>query len=429
MTTFPASAPIAAAHLPLNGNTLTDITDATATLPVAADDDPETAPLAPVNLHTVGYEKAEQHRGNANALENLLNRVLRGYLVDERNDDTRRQQQQQKADAQLLNLEKQAETARTEIRKINGTQLPALRDGIEQLDEEILGIRTDEAAGLRNPNHRDRLQLKLNGLLLAGITLFVGFFYVSAFYSAFYRDLAGELRAAGSEGQAGVLAAIFAKAAFTGFDFHWFAPLLLFAFGGFLHVLAENKTTLGRLMLIGLFGVILGTDGLIAYFVEDKNHEMKGLMGLANAAEHAWWASPVFWLVMAMGFVAALVWSGLLHAWMHEVGKKDVSRITALEIQHRQEKQWTLKGQINTLNASLADLEGQIARIELDIKALQASREQVVFSPSELEKYVTDFYDGWLTYVNNRMNNDAVLRDSCDGVLRAFYAQHLVREQ
>ena len=427
MTTFPASAPLAA-HLPLNGSVLTELPNAIATLPATTDDDPETAPLAPVNLHAVGYEKAEQHRGNANALENLFNRVLRGYLVDERNDDGRRQQQQQKADAHLLGLEKQAETARTEMRKINGTQLPALRDVVGQLDEEILQIRTDEAAGLRNPNHRDRLQLRLYGLLLAGITLFVGFFYVSAFYSAFYRDLAGELRAAGSEGQASVLAAIFAKAAFTSFDFHWFAPLLLFSFGGFLHVLAEKKTTLGRLMLIGLFGVILGTDGLIAYFVEAKNHEMKVLMGLTNATEHAWWASPVFWLVMAMGFVAALVWSGLLHAWMHEVGKKDVSRITALEIGHRQEKQWILKGQINALNTSLADLEGQIARIELDVKALQASREQVVFSPSELEKYVTDFYDGWLTYVNNRMNNDAHLRDTCDGVLRAFYAQHLARE-
>jgi len=110
---------------------------------------------------------------------------------------------------------------------------------------------------------------------------------------------------------------------------------------------------------------------------------------------------------------------------MHEIGKKDVSRITALDIRYRQEKQWTLKGQINALNASLADLEGQISRIELEIKALTASRQSVVFSPSELEKYVTDFYDGWLTYVNNRMGNDALLRDSCNAVVKAFYAQHL----
>ena len=167
------------------------------------------------------------------------------------------------------------------------------------------------------------------------------------------------------------------------------------------------------------------TDGLIAYFIEAKNHEVKVLMGLANAGEHIWWTSPVFWLVIAMGFVAALVWSGLLHAWMHEVGKKDVSRITALDIHHRQEKQWTLKGQINSLTAKLADLEGQISHIELEIKAVVARRQSVVFSPSELEKYVTDFYDGWLTYINNRMGNDTQLRDTCNTILKAFYAQHL----
>lgn len=390
--------------------------------PTPTDDD---APLALVDLHAIGYEKAERHRGNAHALENLLNRVLRGYLVDERNDDDRRQQQRQRVNTQLLDLEKQAETARTQIRTINETELPALRDAIEQLDGEILQIRTDEAAGRRDPNHRDRMQLRFYGGLVLLLTLFVYLFYVSAFYSAFYRDVAGEMKVAGPDGQAGILAAIFAKTAFTTFDFHWFGPLLLFAFGGFLHVVVEKKTTAGRIMLGGLIAVIAATDGLIAYFVESKNHDIKVLIGLADAKDNAWWSSPVFWLVIAMGFVAALVWSGLLHAWMHEVGKKDVAQITALEIKHRQDKQWTLKGQINALNVSLTELEGQIARIELEIKALEASLQTVVFSPSELEKYVTDFYDGWLTYVNNRMGTDVPLREACHAVIRDFYARHL----
>ena len=425
MTTFTNLFSSTADNASVHSNTgkeLIERTTPTALLP--ADD----VLLAPVNLYAVGYQKAEQHRGNAHALDNLLNRVLRGYLVDERNDDDRRQQQEQRVSNQLLELEKQAETARTEIRKINGTQLPALRDAIEQLDDEMLQIRRDEAAGLRDPNHLDQFKLRLYGGLVGLLTLFVFLFYVSAFYSAFYRDLAGELQTAGPDKQTGVLSAIFAKTAFSVLDFHWCGPLLLFAFGGLLHVLVDNKTPSGRLMLAAMLGVIAGTDGLIAYFVESKNHEVKVLMGLAEAGDHAWWASPVFWLVIAMGFVAALVWSALLHTWMQEISKKDVGRITALEIQHRQEKQWTLKGHINALTTSLADLEGQLVRIELDIKALQARRQSVVFSPSELEKYVTDFYDGWLTYVNNRMGNDAPLREACAAIIKVFYARHLASD-
>ena len=383
------------------------------------------APLAPVDLHAIGYEKAEQHRGNANALENLLNRVLRGYLVEERNDDGQRQKHQQRIDDQVLNLEKQAEEARTGISKINGTELPALRDAVARLDEEIHQIRTDEAAGLRNPNHLDRLQLRLYGSMVVLATLFVYLFYVSAFYSAFFRDLAGELTTAGPEKQAGVLAAIFARVAFGTLDFHWVGPLLLFMFGVVLHILYGHKTRMGRLGLGVVLLLVFFTDGLIAWFVEAKNFELKLMMGLVNEGDHHFYASPVFWMVIMMGFVAAMAWSVILHTYMVEYGKKDVSHLTALDVQHRRDKQATLKGQMNDLTGSLAELEGQITRIDLDIKALLATRQLVVFSPAELEKYVTDFYDGWLTYVNNRMGNDGPLREACDTVIRGFYARHL----
>lgn len=384
------------------------------------------APLPPVDLNAVGYEKAERHRGNALALENLLNRVLRGYLVSERADDEGRKRHEQRTGEQILALEKQATDARTRIRQITESELPALQEKVDDLSEEILQIRKDEAAGLRDPNHLDRTKLRLYGGLAALVTLFVYLFYVSSFYAGFYRDIATELRAAGPDGQSAVLSAIFSRQAFLCFDFHWVGPLLLFAFGAMLHVLGEVP---GRWTKAGfglLLAVVLGTDGLIAYFVENKQHEMKIMMGMANLTDaHGWWSSPVFWLVLAMGFVAALVWSGLLHAWMKEVSKKDVNRLTALDIRHRLDKQQALREQMAALKAQLVELDGQITRFGLDIKALEARRQAVVFSPSELEKYVTDFYDGWLAYVNNRLGNDAALRADCDAVMRTFRVRHL----
>lgn len=388
--------------------------------------DPETEPLPPVNLNAVGYEKAERHRGNALALDNLLNRVLRGYLVEERNDDDRRQRHEQRTDEQILDLEKKAADARMRIRQINESEMPAVQDQLAELDDEILQIRKDEAAGLRDPNHLDRMKLRLFGLATLLGTLFVYLFYVSSFYSGFLRDVATEMQAAGPDGQSAVLSAIFSKQAFVTLHFHWAGPLLLFVFGIGLHVLWDIPGWLGKVGFGALLLVVLGTDALIAYFVEHKIHDMKIMMGKANETDpHDWWTSPEFWLVMVLGFVAALAWSLLLHAWMQEIGKKDVSRLTALEIRHREDKKIPLKTRITDLKNQLLELEGDMARLELDIKALRESRQAVVFSPSELEKYVTDFYDGWLTYVNNRMGNDAALRAECDAVMRAFRAQHL----
>lgn len=426
MTTFPTSTPVSSTSL-INGNSFMEDGNALVS-PVTPEED--TSPLLPVNLNATGYEKAEQHRGNALALENLLNRVLRGYLVEERADDDHRKRHEQRTHEQMLALEKQAADARTRIRQINESELPAVQDQLAELDGEILQIRKDEAAGLRDPNHLDRVKLWLYGGITLLATGAVYLFYVSSFYSAFYRDLASELIAAGPEGQTGVLAAIFAAKAYQTFDFHWVGPVFLFAFGMFLHVLLEMPGRWAKAGLVVLILGMLGLDGLLAFFVENKQYSVKLMMGMAKETDaHSAWAEPIFWVVIVLGFGTALVWSGLLHAWMNEVSKKDVRRITALDIAHRRDRQIPLKARITDLKTQLLELEGQIARLELDIKALLESQQAVVFSPSELEKYVTDFYDGWLTYVNNRMSNEASLRDACDAVLKAFYAQHLSSEQ
>jgi hypothetical protein len=382
------------------------------------------APMQYARLFEYGYDKSDIHRGNPKALWNLLVQLKRGNPIDPKANEDHWQQQRQAIDEQIVALQKKAEQARADMSAINGTDIPKLEQQIQQLEEEILQIRKDEANGLRNPDHLDQFRLRFFWGLFSLLTVFVFLFYVSAFYSAFYRDLAAEMQAAGQQGATSVLSAIFARKAFFTLDFHWVGPFLLFAFGGFLHILSERKDRLGKVMLGSLLVVVLITDMLLAYFIEDKNFTLKVMMGLADKANHQWWTSPVFYLVIAMGFVASLVWSGLLHAIMHEVGKRDVGRLVRLDIQHRKQQQWACKAQINDLKAKLTTLEGQLAQLELDIENLKAKRGKLVLSEAALERYVTDLYDGWLSYVNNRLHSEA-LRNECEAVLDTYYRQHL----
>lgn len=375
-------------------------------------------------LFDYGYDKSDIHRGNPKALWNLLVQLKRGNPIDPKANEDHWQQQRQAIDEQIVALQKKVEQARADMSTINSTDIPKLEQKIHQLEEQILQIRKDEANGLRNPDHLDRFRLRFFWGLFGLLTVFVFLFYVSAFYSAFYRDLAAEMLAAGQQGATSVLSAIFARKAFTTLDFHWVGPFLLFAFGGFLHILSERKGWLGKVMLGAMILIVLITDMLLAYFIEDKNFTLKVMMGLADQANHQWWTSPVFYLVIAMGFVATLVWSGLLHAIMHEVGKRDVGRLVALDIQHRKQQQWTCKAQINDLKAKLTALEGQLAQVELEINELKEKRGKLVLSEAALEKYVTELYDGWLSYVNNRLHSET-LRNQCEAVLETYYRQHL----
>lgn len=360
-----------------------------------------------VNLQSYGYEKAEHHRGNALALENLLNQIRRGYIIDVDANEEQRQKQKAELENRIVEREKSAEDVRTEMRQVTDTDIPRLEQELLQLDEEILQIRRDESEGNNRFYHLDRLKRNLYAVMTVLLTLFIYLFYVSSFYSAFFRDLAGELQRVTNAGgnTAGILSAVFAREAFATLDFHWAGPILLFAFGAMLHIVWEFE---GKQKYVGvglLLALILGTDGLLAYFIEHKSYELKVLMGMANAGEEAWWSAPIFYLVLAMGFAASLVWSGLLHAFMQEYGKKDIRRIAALEIRHRQNRKADIRQVLTDLKKRVILLEGSLKGLELDIARLKDDRQTLFFSRAELEKYITDFYDGWLGYVNNRLHN------------------------
>ncbi len=383
-------------------------------------------PAKRVNLHSYGYEKAEHHRGNALALENLFNQIRHGFIIDENLNEDRRTQQRAEIETKITDLQKEIETARTKIRTTNDTQIPALNRQIESLEAEILDLRKQRDAGPRQADHLDRFKFGLYSTLFVLISIFVFFFYVSSFYSAFYRDINNEAQLAEDSGQSvtAIISAIFVNESFKRFDFHWLGPLLLFAFGGFLHILYEKKTLFGRILLVGMLSIILLTDGLLAYFIEEKSFNAKVMMGMADIKDHKWIEEPVFYLVIMMGFVACLVWSGILHALTEEIGKKNGNRMLGIEIAVLKKKKAELVSQIAEFQMQSAALEGSITTMELEIKQLKENQKILIFSKSELEKYITDFYDGWLEYVNNRLHNDS-LREECDAIRKAFYSQYI----
>lgn len=88
----------ATAIIPVNGKDILSHFDEVAA-PASEDTD---ASLPLTGLPTTGYEKAEQHRGNAPALDNLLNQVLRSFLVEKRSDEARQKKHDQQIDASTL---------------------------------------------------------------------------------------------------------------------------------------------------------------------------------------------------------------------------------------------------------------------------------------------------------------------------------------
>jgi hypothetical protein len=177
--------------------------------------------------------------------------------------------------------------------------------------------------------------------------------------------------------------------------------------------------------MLGTLSFILLADALLAYFVENKSHEVKVMMGLDEPNYH-FYTSAVFYMVLVMGYCTCLGWSVILHQIKEEYGKKDVEKIAKMEIEIRKEKRLALVNQVQDLKALLITHEGGINKLRKEIEGLKKIREQIALSMSDLEQRITNFYDGWLIYVN-KVSDNTELKNECDAILRKFYQQHIYK--
>ncbi len=376
-----------------------------------------------VNMSEYGYEQSGDHRGDPMALANLFRMILNGRIIDENANMEQQQKNQEAIQEQIVELEKQAEDIVADQKKIREVDIPKTKAEILDYDEQILQVRKDEALGLYKPGAINRFVLwkLIIGVVMGAIYIIC--FYVSAVYSGIIRNIGTELE--GDDVQIQTLfSSVFVSDAFTMFDFHWIAPILLFSFALVLDILVSSFQKTARIISVSLAVLLtLFLDGLIAFKIEEKIQEIKSMTGFTDA-EHHWYSSADFYIVILMGFFGTLAWGILFHNLKKEVAKTDANRVVALEIRHLQDLKRKADKLVFEFEALFADLEAKMGKLLLDIKQLKKRQNTLVFSKAELEKSINDFYNGWLSYING-LGNRITLKQDCEAVLQKFYIEHI----
>lgn len=403
-----------------NSSTFLDEAEAP-TLPI----EPPTQPNAIwVNLRDYGFAKAGVHHGDASALRNLFNQIRQGFILDENANGEKQHRERERIDEAITTLELNQGELQTQIRRIKETEIPKVEAEINHIDSEIEQIELAALTRETNPSHRSRFDMILYWIVFIPATVFVYLFYVSAFHSSFYRNVLGAAtKAAENDSIGDVLNAIFNREAFFVFDLHWLAPTVFFVFGLVLHIVYDGTGWSRWLKLLGTLLLILVADGLLAYFIEEKNQQVKMLMPGGNPDYH-FYTSEVFYMVLMMGFFTCMGWSIILHQIKEEHKKLDIEKIMETQVLALKEKRLTRMNQIQDLKATLVLHEGKIELILLEIKKLIQKREKISLSLFDLEKRITDFYDGWLSFVNQIRQSNGLLKEECEAVLKEFRFNH-----
>ncbi|PWJ57296.1 hypothetical protein CLV98_1072 [Dyadobacter jejuensis] len=376
-----------------------------------------------VNMSEYGYEQSGGHRGDATALANLFRMILNGRIIDENANVEQQQKNHLAIREQIVELEKQAEDIVADQKKVREVDIPRTKAEILDYDEQILQVRKDEALGLYQAGAINRFVYwkLIIGVILGAVYIFS--FYVSAVYSGVIRNIGAELEGADIEIQT-LFSSVFVPQAFTVFDFHWVAPILLFLFAFVLDFLVGTLQKTARVASVTVAVLItLFLDALIAYKIEEKIHEVKLMTGFADN-EHHWWLSADFYIVIMMGFIGTIAWGVLIHALKKEIEKKDANRVVALQIRHLKDLKRKAERLVYEFEGHFTDLGAKMEKLLLDIKQLKSRQNTLVLSKAELEKSVNDFYNGWLSYING-LGNGAALKYECQAVMQQFYEENI----
>jgi cell division protein FtsB len=142
----------------------------------------------------------------------------------------------------------------------------------------------------------------------------------------------------------------------------------------------------------------------------------------------AFYKSPRFYLVLFLGFFTCLGWSIILHAIKGEYLKEDTDLVFRTKLLQLREQEDELNKQVDQLKQEVITIESTAKQLQATIDLKTKQLNNIVYSVTNLEKRITAFYDGWITYVANLRNNAGLIASS-ESVFGEFKAQYLSRKE
>jgi len=272
-----------------------------------------------------------------------------------------------------------------------------LNNTIENLRQEIVEVR-------KNPDkYIDGIkgltaQFYIGLALLIPITLYLLVFYVSASYSAFFKEFSDD----------SLTAAIFDKDAFTNaFSDSWLEgvlvitiPFVFMGLGYVIHMVQKSTGFKSTLRLISLFALTFLFDGLLAYIIEKKIYDFNKtpdspLYNLKIALGEA-----EFWMIIFAGFVVYVIWGLVFDFIMKEHEKLDAIKIY---VRSKKEEIKNIEKQLIKITHLVNDFKNKIIEEAGKINVLQSKIDGFVFPVKEYINYHSQFKEGWFQAIGTEI--------------------------
>jgi hypothetical protein len=260
---------------------------------------------------------------------------------------------------------------------------------IDRIQQEIVDVKVNPKKYI-DDGKGQKAQFYVGLILILPITLYLLVFYISASYSAFFKEFSDD----------SLTAAIFDADALTNsFKASWLEgvlvitiPFVFMGLGYIIHMVQKGKGIKNTFRIIALFAITFLFDGLLAYIIEKKIYDFNKTpdsqsYNLRIALEQA-----EFWMIIFAGFVVYIIWGLVFDFVMKEYENMDKIRVF---IRGKKEELTNL-GKVKFENSDkLNDFKQKAVSINGTIRELQSKIDGFVFPVKEYLNYHHQYKEGW----------------------------------
>ncbi|MDR6463626.1 beta-carotene 15,15'-monooxygenase [Chryseobacterium sediminis] len=362
--------------------------------------------------HESGYRDSSRTNGNHSTLSICLDAVYSKF----QNEEKEMVEKQKNLKESYVNEQKNRETeikaltvsqeTKEEQLKNKNIEIENHQHTIENLKAEILDLPRNPEKHHIKATRGASAKFWIGLFLLIPITLYLGTFYISTSYSAFFKSFDAKSTII----QSVLDAQAFSKAWNEGVIEGAFVTLIPFVFlglGYLIHMFWENKTRANYIKLGLLFIVTFIFDCILAYEIESKLYELNKTFESPPFDIKIAFTKIQFWGIIFAGFIVYIIWGLVFDFVMKEHREKDKIKneqeIRQKRIEFFQEKINILKKEIEEILANIGSTKESIIKIRGRIEELQNIIDGVIIPTKDYKLYASEYVQGWITFIGEKI--------------------------
>jgi hypothetical protein len=363
-----------------------------------------------------GYGSSKSAMGNTTILKTSLENVFEDYKEKSRKDKEQQAELKKPHIDKIKKLETEAHK-RAVAKEIKQDNVDNITKDIDSINFEISEVKNDPNKYGIDADKKPKAQFFIGLFILLPLTIYLMVFYISASYSAFFKEFKDSdvmtaifdgnslTKAFGEDG--GLLEGIFVI----------FLPFVFMGLGYLIHMYQKETKWSGMLKITGIFIITFIFDALLAYQIEKKIFDFEKTLSSPDFDFQIAFSKPEFWTIIFAGFLVYIIWGLVFDFIMKEYENFD--KIQSFIRAHKENRKNVIANKQKILT-EIASINNELAGIEGEIKEIQSTIDGFIFEEKKYLLFHTQYLKGWLMaiqkeiHIPHKEKNELI--DECDKI-------------